>query len=117
MFRATKNPHVAIWIAAFIFSAIHFQFFGFVPRMLLGALFGYLYYWSGNLWIPMLAHFFNNGIQIVAMYYVNNKILDIDPEVETAAPWPTVAAGVIISGVLLYFLRRFFNQPRIAPEV
>lgn len=117
LFRATKNPHVAIWIAAFIFSAIHFQFFGFVPRMLLGALFGYLYYWSGNLWIPMLAHFFNNGIQIVAMYYVNNKILDIDPEVETAAPWPTVAAGVIISGVLLYFLRRFFNQPRIAPEV
>src|SRR5690606_6262686 len=44
------NVHVAIWVSAFLFSAIHMQFFGFVPRMLLGALFGYLFYFSGNIW-------------------------------------------------------------------
>lgn len=114
LFRASKNPHVAIWFAAFIFSAIHFQFFGFVPRLLLGALFGYLYYWSGNLWVPILAHFFNNGIQIVAMYYVNNGLIDMDAEAETAAPWPAVAGGVIVTTLLLFFLRRFFKQQRTA---
>ena len=49
--------HGAIWLAAFIFSAVHMQFFGFVPRLLLGAFFGYLFYWSGSLWLPVLAHF------------------------------------------------------------
>jgi membrane protease YdiL (CAAX protease family) len=112
LLRASKNPHVAIWFAAFIFSAIHFQFFGFVPRLLLGALFGYLYYWSGNLWIPILAHFFNNGIQIVAMYYVNNGVIDMDPEAETSAPWPAVVGGIVVTAMLLFFLKRFFKQAR-----
>ena len=49
LMRATRNAHVSIWFAAFLFRAIHFQFYGFIPRMLLGALFGYLYFWSGNL--------------------------------------------------------------------
>jgi membrane protease YdiL (CAAX protease family) len=112
IFRATKNPHVAIWVAAFIFSAIHFQFFGFVPRLLLGAMFGYLYYWSGNLWVPILAHFFNNGIQIVALYYVNNGALEMDVEAETAAPWPAVLGGSVVTTLLLFFLWRLFKQQR-----
>jgi membrane protease YdiL (CAAX protease family) len=114
LFRATKNPHIAIWVAAFIFSAIHFQFFGFVPRLLLGALFGYLYLWSGNLWIPILAHFFNNGLQIVAMYFVNNKVIDVDAEVETSAPWPAVLTCTMVTAMLLIFLWRFFKQQRSA---
>ncbi len=61
LFRYSGNHHVAIWVSAIIFSAFHMQFFGFVPRVLLGALFGYLYVWSGNLLIPMIAHFVNNG--------------------------------------------------------
>lgn len=66
----TKNYHVGIWIAAIIFSAIHVQFFGFLPRLFLGALFGYLFYWSGNLLIPILAHFINNGTQVVLAYFI-----------------------------------------------
>ena len=61
-FRGSGNIHLSIWLAAIIFSAIHLQFYGFVPRLLLGALFGYLYYWSGSLLIPMFAHFVNNAI-------------------------------------------------------
>jgi membrane protease YdiL (CAAX protease family) len=56
-----NNPHVAIWLTAIFFSAFHMQFFGFVPRMILGAFFGYLYYFSGNIWYAIGAHFVNNG--------------------------------------------------------
>lgn len=56
------NPHVAIWLTAFLFSAIHLQFFGFFPRLLLGAFFGYLLYWTKNLWVPITCHILNNTI-------------------------------------------------------
>lgn len=59
--RWFKNPHAAIWVTAIIFSAIHLQFYGFLPRLALGAFFGYLFYWSGNIWLPILAHFVNNA--------------------------------------------------------
>jgi len=61
-----KNPHVAIWIVAFLFSAIHFQFYGFIPRLILGAFLGYLLFWSRSIWIPILVHFLNNTITVAA---------------------------------------------------
>ena len=61
-----KNPHVAIWIVASIFSAIHLQFYGFIPRLLLGAVFGYMLYWSHSIWVPVIAHFLNNTIILIA---------------------------------------------------
>lgn len=72
LWEKTGNKHVAIWIGAIIFSAVHFQFFGFVPRMLLGAFFGYLLVWSGNIWLPITAHFFNNSMAVVFRYLENN---------------------------------------------
>lgn len=69
---ATTNlgPHVAIWLTAFLFSAIHMQFFGFVPRLLLGAFFGYLLYWSDSLWVPVAAHTFNNIVYVVGHWII-----------------------------------------------
>ena len=61
----THQTHLAIWLTAFLFSAIHLQFYGFIPRMLLGAYFGYLLIWSRNIWIPVAAHFFNNAITVL----------------------------------------------------
>lgn len=72
LWERTRNQHIAIWIGAIIFSVVHFQFFGFVPRMLLGAFFGYLLVWSGNIWLPITAHFFNNSLTI-AMRYLENS--------------------------------------------
>lgn len=66
--KIVKNSHAAIWITAFIFSAIHFQFYGFVPRLLLGALMGYLFVWSGNIWVPVLVHTINNLIGVILSY-------------------------------------------------
>lgn len=64
----THNKHWAVWISAILFSAIHMQFYGFIPRMLLGAMFGYLLVWTGNIWIPILAHFINNGLAVLTAY-------------------------------------------------
>lgn len=63
----TSNHHIVIWTAAIIFSAFHMQFYGFLPRMLLGAYFGYLLYWSRNIWIPVFAHFVNNAFAVISM--------------------------------------------------
>jgi uncharacterized protein len=61
--------HTSIWIVAILFSTIHLQFYGFFARLLLGAWFGYLLWWSGSLWVPILAHFTNNAISTVVTYY------------------------------------------------
>ena len=108
LLKGTKNIHAAIWISAFFFSAIHMQFFGFVPRMLLGALFGYLYYWSGNLWVPMFAHFVNNGFAVCMIYLYQKKIVDTNLDSPEAAPWPAVivAAGIVATA-LWYFKTKF----------
>lgn len=66
--KRLRSPHLAIWLAAVIFSGFHMQFEGFIPRLILGALLGYLFYWSKNLWIPIIVHLFYNGLQIVAYY-------------------------------------------------
>ncbi|MGC9354338.1 MAG: CPBP family glutamic-type intramembrane protease [Mariniphaga sp.] len=76
----TRSHHWGIWISAILFSALHIQFYGFVPRMLLGVLFGYLLIWSGSMWLPILAHFFNNGFAVVAMYLIDNNILNAGVE-------------------------------------
>lgn len=60
-----QKKWMAIWISAFIFSTIHFQFFGFVPRLLMGVFFGYLFYWTQNLWVPIFAHVLNNSMVVI----------------------------------------------------
>lgn len=62
------NRHLAIWLTAVIFSAIHMQFFGFVPRLLLGAYFGYLLWWSNSLWLPAIIHALNNSIVVYSTW-------------------------------------------------
>ena len=65
----TQRKHVTIFITAFLFSAIHLQFYGFLPRFLLGVGFGYLFVFTGSLWAPMLAHFLNNSTAVIAAYF------------------------------------------------
>jgi membrane protease YdiL (CAAX protease family) len=65
----TRNIHAGIWLSAIFFSAIHLQFYGFFPRIIMGALFGYLVVWSANLWYPIIAHMVFNSLQI-SIHYV-----------------------------------------------
>jgi membrane protease YdiL (CAAX protease family) len=92
----TGNAHAGIWIAAIIFSAIHFQFYGFLPRLMLGALFGYLYYYSGSLVYPIVAHILNNALTVVAVYLNKMDVMEFDIEGGAELKWYYVVLGLVI---------------------
>lgn len=92
----TGNPHLGVWITAFIFSAIHFQFYGFLPRLMLGALFGYLYLYSGSLIYPMLAHILNNTFTLILVYFNKLNLIEFDMEDATNLYWEYVILGLIV---------------------
>ncbi|MCC2545839.1 CPBP family intramembrane metalloprotease [Hymenobacter sp. BT175] len=105
-----KSAHAGIWLSALIFSAIHLQFLGFVPRLLLGALFGYLYEWSGSILVPMAAHFTHNAFQLVLLYLQQRGVFSsFDPDANEAMPWPLVLLSVVLTGTLLLALRRWLT--------
>lgn len=106
------NPHMAIFIAAFIFSLLHFQFFGFVPRLILGMFFGYIFYWTGSIWASSIAHAINNSIVVVTLYLTNNgfDISNIEQfGVDTTASFPTIAIiSAVATGLLMVFGHKYF---------
>ncbi|MCM1369128.1 MAG: CPBP family intramembrane metalloprotease [Candidatus Amulumruptor caecigallinarius] len=107
------NHHSAIWIAAFIFSAIHFQFFGFVPRLLLGAIFGYIYWYSNSLWLSAFAHALNNSVVVVSAWLLaRGEISETLEDYITNSPH----AGTIelISAVLTALFFAFFFKRLIS---
>jgi membrane protease YdiL (CAAX protease family) len=91
------NHHAAIWAAAILFSAIHVEFAGFAPRLLLGLLLGYGYAWSGSLWVPILLHLLFNGFQVSVAYTTGE--FDPNAEIGTIPPW---WAGMISLGLVLW---------------
>jgi len=111
------SPHCAIWISAFIFSAFHFQFYGFLPRMLLGAYFGYLFYWTGSIWVPILAHALNNSIVVIVTY-----ISKVRPEIsipddigvtQTGIPWPAIVSALLFIIVITGLRRYLFSSSKL----
>lgn len=95
--QATGSVHAAIWISAALFSAIHLQFFGFIPRMLIGAGLGYLVVHSGRLWPAMVAHFVNNGMAVISAYVMGPEWLEsgLDP----MSPWEFADYGFAAGAV------------------
>lgn len=114
--RALGNPHVAIWVGAAIFSAFHMQFFGFFPRLLIGALLGYLYLWSGSLWYPVLGHFLNNGLQVLGIYLMQQNVITYDMESTESAPIPLVGVSIVLLAGLLYYCKKNLTQLRDLPS-
>ncbi|AFL83877.1 putative metal-dependent membrane protease [Belliella baltica DSM 15883] len=100
----TGNAHVGIWLTAFIFSAIHFQFYGFFPRMLLGAIFGYLYLYSGSLIYPIVAHILNNTVTVILVYL--NKLgkvnFDIEEADEVSIPLALLGLLILLLGLRIF---------------
>lgn len=98
-----KNIHVAIFLAAFLFAAVHLQFYGLLPRMMLGVMFGYLYLWTGTLWAPIFAHFLNNGAAVLVSYLSNTGVIHADYEKFGSTDNVFLITGsVLFTGVLLY---------------
>jgi membrane protease YdiL (CAAX protease family) len=105
----TKNYHWGIWISAFLFSAMHVQFYGFLPRMALGAMFGYLLVWTGSMWVPILAHFVNNTMGVLGFYFINKGILSKDVEEWGTGPeqLPLAIFSLAATGLLLFLIYHF----------
>jgi membrane protease YdiL (CAAX protease family) len=108
--KATGNPILAIWLAGFIFSAFHLQFAGLVPRFMLGVGLGYLFYWTQNLWVPIIAHFFINGSQIVGQYFLKKDLAEAELE---QINWGAIVVAVIILAGMSYYI----YQSRITSKV
>lgn len=106
----TKNDHWAIWISAILFSAIHLQFYGFVPRAILGAMFGYLYVWGKSLWLPIIAHFLNNSIAVLVYHFSNIGVMNGDPEKVGTSSLSVTLACLLCTVVLFYVMWRISNK-------
>lgn len=106
--KVFRNHHAVIWTVAILFSTVHLQFYGFVPRMLLGAYFGYLLYWSKNIWIPVFVHFFNNLLAVLQGSFPqlteNNRYFCEDPAWSDALP--AAAVGLLLFLLFFYPLRK-----------
>lgn len=108
------NYHIAVWLTAILFSAIHLQFGGFIPRLILGVSFGYIAIWSRSLYPSIIAHFINNGIAVLSFFLSYNKIIDIPTENFGIC---TGIISLIISGtVLVYFKRHHYKTAKRAKD-
>lgn len=103
-----RTPHIAIWATAIIFSAIHCQFYGFIPRMLLGAVFGYALVWSGSLWLPILMHFTNNALAVIVYFIAHKAGWDTNnmDAFGTGDTWWVGVLSLALVVVGIYLLRR-----------
>ncbi|MDR1673374.1 MAG: CPBP family intramembrane metalloprotease [Bacteroidales bacterium] len=106
--RWTGNTHAAIIISGFLFSAMHFQFYGLIPRWLLGVLFGYLLVWSGSIWLPVFAHFVNNTMAVIVAYFsyrldLPEDIADYGAAVDAL---PVTVALTAVCALLLWKVKR-----------
>ncbi len=106
----TGRPVVAVWLTAIIFSGIHMQFEGFLPRVVLGAILGFLFLWTRNLWVPIIVHAFNNGVQVAVLYFSDVDLSQIDG----GQDMPLNAGVIVISIAVLYgcsvLLRKFQHR-------
>jgi len=111
-----RNRHVAVWVTAFVFSFVHFQFYGFIPRLLLGALFGYVLLWSGQLGLCMLMHATNNALSVLVFYLGTYRWHLSQAEIDAIGTqhtwWLTLVCTPVLL-LLIYLFRRIAvgNQP------
>lgn len=113
IFQNAMSESLAIWLAATIFSAMHFQFFGFIPRLLLGAFFGYLYIWTRSVWAPILAHALNNTSVVILSYFASKGYIlsnfdefGID---KSGVPWMALGSLILVIIFFTYLKKRFFD--------
>jgi len=105
-----KNHHHAILLSAFLFSLMHFQFYGLIPRMALGVLFGYMFAWSNNIWYPTIAHMMNNSIGVLSSYFWGTAVLD--PKSGNSFPITLLLVSVVGSFVMISYLKQNYIAAR-----
>lgn len=106
-FNKSMGIHLSIFLSALIFSAIHMQFLGFLPRFFLGVVLGYVFYWSGSLWASIFLHFLNNGMAVVTYFLVARGTINVDPETfGTIESVPLIMVNTLVFGAVMYWFYR-----------
>ena len=115
----TKNIHFAVIFSAFLFSAMHMQFYGFVPRFLMGVMMGYLFVWSGSLWVPVLVHFTNNSMAVLMSYLVNLGIAnDSYDTIGTGnSQFVFVLISLVVSCALILLIYKMEKKKKLEPPI
>jgi uncharacterized protein len=103
-----KSIHITVWLTAIIFSAFHMQFSGFLPRTILGALLGYVYIYTGNLWLPIIGHFINNGLAVVGNHFNIEQLNEVDKNVKPNNMLYIIS--IVSIGIIIYLLVKIRNN-------
>ena len=106
-----KKPHIAIIVTAIIFSAVHGSFFGLLPRMMLGMVLGYIYFYGKNLWLNILMHFINNGVAITAMYFATRAGKNAQETINETFPLWVGAVALVVMIALLSIYKKICEKP------
>lgn len=106
-----KSHHWGVWISAILFSALHMQFYGFLPRLFLGAFFGYLFVWTRSLWAPIFAHFLNNGSAVLLTYYYGSQAIEEEID-QLGTTEDTYGYGITATLFFVLFLILFLNRQK-----
>jgi membrane protease YdiL (CAAX protease family) len=115
LFSKYGKIHLSIWITAFLFSAIHLQFLGFIPRFLIGGLLGYLFYWSGSIWLPIIAHFVNNAGAVILSYLIGQQSISNDVEYLVAEEGQFSMLVIALLGLLMMsYLLKSISKPQLS---
>ena len=112
IFADTRGVVFAVWITAIIFSAFHFQFYGFIPRVVLGAFLGYLFVWSKNIWLPIVAHFANNAFIVIYFYFFKktDRLIALETIGAGETWWIGVVCGLIFIGGIWFLRKKILKQ-------
>ena len=108
IYEKFKNNHVTVWLTALVFSLVHFQFYGFLPRLFLGAILGYLFNYTQNLWAPILFHFLNNATVIILNFFWSDR--EWYKNLEETSVTPVFTGIAIVSLVLTIALFWVYNN-------
>ena len=102
--RWFKGPWVAIILTSIVFSLIHISYYGFLVRFALGGILGFIFYYSGSLWLSVLFHFLYNGLQVTALYAMTLAGKKDSKDIEQHFPlW----AGIISLVLIIYLFKKF----------
>ncbi len=112
------NIHVAIFLSAFFFSAMHMQFYGFIPRLVLGMVLGFLFEWSGSLWLPVLAHFVNNASAVLFFYFAQFNQMPFNQDTVGAeqGDFLILIISILVSWLLLFLIKKWSEPHNDATE-
>jgi len=116
LMRLIRNPWVALLLSAAVFSFIHLQFEGFLPRMWLGLVLGWLYWKTQHFWVPVVAHFANNAVQVIGQYLYRKQISSINLENELHIPLYVASLSLAAVLWLAYKIIQMLDQPSPDPQ-